>query len=171
MYKIECGNILESKCKALVIPSNGCAIMSNKSWASFLCEEEFGGRAIEQCSKEIVVQNGKPFEAGSFFVTHSCGLQKFGFVSIYHAVLSTYPGGFSSLYFINKSMKAILESAVNIKLSSIGFVSLGTDIERLDYRSVASQMAAVIKQYYTRIDISVVDNNKNFVNEMQRLLT
>jgi len=171
MYKIECGNVLESKCKSLVIPSNGCAISGNKSWAALLHEDDLGGRSLDQCSKDIVVQNGKPFEAGSFFVTHSCGLQKFGFVSIYHAVLSKYPGEFSSLHFINKSMKSILESAISIKLDSIAFVPLGVTEERLDYRSVASQMSSLIRQYHVDINISVIDKDKNFINEMKRLIS
>lgn len=171
MYKVKHGNILESKCKSLVIPSNGCAIIGSKSLASFLCDDLLGGKSIEQSSKAVVVQNGKPFEAGSFFMTHSCGLQKFGFISIYHAVLSKYPGEFSSLYFINKSMKAILESAISVKLSSIAFSSLGTGMERLDYRSVASNMVSLIRQYHVSIDISVVDVNKSFINEVERLIS
>lgn len=115
---------------------------------------------------EEVRKKGKeegPFEAGSVYESGSGLMIKKGIQSVYHAVTMKYPGTPSSIDKVVQSVRTACKKAIEDNRKSIAFPGLGTGIGGLNKKQVAQRMATVLSEYGSRIQITVVDRDEDFV--------
>ena len=166
MILIEIGNIIKAGTEAIVSAANGVGIMGRGVAGAISIA---GGTSISKEAKDKCKSNGKPFEPGEVYSTGPGKLREKGIRKIYHAVTMKFPGGITSLYFINIVMKSIIEQAIRDKIKSIAIPGLGTGIGRLNKDSVALIMIKVAKDYDHLINICFVDYDENFIDILKEL--
>lgn len=163
--RIETGDITRPSTEAVVNSANGCGIMGQGVAGAL---SDVGGDSIEERAKEMVSHHGKPFEPGCCYVTGSGDLRKRGVLKVYHAVTMKFPGGTTSLHYVGQAMKAVLDEALRDGIQSIAFPGLGTGVGRLDKMAVARVMLQTARCYEGSIDISFIDIDKEFIDEVTR---
>lgn len=104
-----------------------------------------------------------PFEAGSVYDSSSGMMKKWGIVCVYHAVTMKYPGTTSSIDNVVQCVRNSCKKAIEEGRKSIAFPGLGTGIGGLSKRQVAQRMATALSDYSSKIKITVVDMNEDFV--------
>jgi len=169
MIEARVGDIAYPKSVAVVTPANGCGIMS-RGVAAILSDVRHGGKTLEQQGKALVAKREKPFAAGEMFFTGPGRLRRRGVQRVYHAVLQEFPGGYTSLHWVNQAMRAVMKAAVDEGYDSITLPAIGAGPERLDPVSVAGQMTIVAKAYSHLIGIKFIDANEVFINEIKSLI-
>jgi O-acetyl-ADP-ribose deacetylase len=165
--KTEVRDITRPLTEAIIVPANGIGSMQRGAARDVL---EVAGLELEVESKLRVAENKQPFEPGSFFVTGPYKLARRGVKRIYHAVTIKYPGGNSSLDSVNRCVRLIFQRAIADGIKSIAVPALGTGQGRLDKSSVARLLVPIARNVCDQIDIRFIDIDKEFVNELGRLL-
>ena len=152
-----------------VVCSGNCFGLMVRGSAKAL--KEIAGQEAENEAKLKSYRNGKLIEAGDCFSTRPYKMSRRGVKVIYHAVIKKYPGGITSLDFVTKSIRKVLEMAVSEGIKTIAIPGIGTGEGRLDKSSVASIMFRIVKDFNHKIEVRFVDTNKEFINEVEQLLS
>ncbi len=166
MISTEVGDITKAGTEAIVNAANGVGIMGRGVAGAII---NIAGRKLENEAKSKCKENGKPFEPGQVYTTSSFKLRERGIKIVYHAVTMKFPGGITSLHFVNIAMKLTIERAIHDNIESIAFPGLGTGIGRLNKNAVAGIMVRVAKDYDHLIDIVFVDYDKIFIKKIKEL--
>ncbi|NJL70416.1 MAG: Appr-1-p processing protein [Candidatus Competibacteraceae bacterium] len=178
MISVEHGNIIKAGTEAIVISANGCGILTHGVADAI---REAGGESIGEEAKRLVAARLKPlgnyqkardepFKPGECYVTGSGKLRKRGTKNVYHAVTMEYPGGMTSIDFVCKAMRSALDKAIANGVKSIAIPGLGIGTGRLDKTTVAIRMARIAQEYQNWIEIVLLDQDKEFIDELKRFL-
>lgn len=108
-------------------------------------------------------KNEGPFEPGDVYETGSGVMNKLGIQSVYHAVTMKYPGTQSSIDTVVKATRNCCKKAIEENRKSIAFPGLGTGIGGLNKKQVAQRMAKILNDNSSKIDITVVDRDEDFI--------
>ena len=165
MVDAEIGDITKSGQEAIVNDANGCGVMSYG--VSALIHDR-GGDEIQNEAKGFCRKN-KNIELGSCFSTRSGKLTKYGTEKIYHAVMSRTPKDLASMHFVKKVLNEVLAKAVNDGMKSIAIPSLGLG-GGLDKTAVAMEIARIAKNFCNKIDIRIIDIDKQFIENVRNNL-
>lgn len=165
MITAEVGDITKISVEAVVNAANGIGIMGAGVAGAL---RRTGGVEVEEEAKEACKKRGN-VQSGGYYRTGSGKLKNNGVKYIYHAVTMSFPGGLTSLYYVQQAFEGVLSLAVSDEIKSIAVTGLGIGIGGLDARSVASIMYDVAKQNKD-IDIKFVDINESFINTINDFL-
>jgi O-acetyl-ADP-ribose deacetylase (regulator of RNase III) len=106
---------------------------------------------------------GYGYEPGECYISKPGDLEDNGIKAVYHAVTMKYPGSPTSTAIVEQAMRKTLEVAVANNIKSIAFPGLGTGVGALDKQQVASKMASIAECFCGKIDITIIDLDKDFI--------
>lgn len=161
MLKIIKNSICYPKSKVIIIPANTRGIMT-KGRPSEIIKDGLSGIIKE--AKGIISNN--KIEVGSCFITGPGRLKRRGLEYIYHAVIKRLQDDIPTLYNVEQALNFTLNTAVNNGMESITVCGLGIEPGGLDKKSVARITVASCKKFENRIDIKIIDNDEEFINEI-----
>jgi len=164
MFTVKTGNILEANTDAIAIESSVYGAMPR---GLGLVVKTLAGDEVEKESKRICRKNGK-MEEGTCFSTNAGNLQEIGIKRIYHAVIAQSPGGLTSSYNIERSVRCVLEKAAKEGMRSIAIPGIGIE-SACDIENIAIIFVSMIKKMSSIIDIIVVDRNEDFIEILNGL--
>jgi len=167
VIRTELGDIAKPSTEVVVNAANGCGVMGHGVAGALRLA---GGPTIQEEAKQLVEDKGRPFEAGECYITGSGDMRNRGVKKIYHAVTMKYPGGNTSLDYVSRTMREVLDLAIISGVKSIAFPGLGTGVGRLNITLVAARMVQIAKSYDHLINIVILDRDTNFIQEVERLL-
>jgi O-acetyl-ADP-ribose deacetylase (regulator of RNase III) len=153
---------------AIVNAANGIGVMG-AGLAGAIARS--GGDLLREAVRKVVDENGSPFQVGEVYISDSGLLKRRGVKEIYHAVTMQFPGGRTSLDTVPKLLRSVLDTAMKNGLKSIAFGGLGCGIGGLDKSQVAMRMASIAEQYNGQIEITVVDQNPDFVEAFKKCVS
>lgn len=107
--------------------------------------------------------------AGECYISSSGLMSEQGIKNVYHAVTMDYPGSPTSIFIISRAMRATLDAAILNGIKSIAFPALGTGVGQLDKKTVASAMVKIAMSYADKLDITIIDINKEFIDYVNGL--
>jgi len=165
MFIVKIGDIVEANTDAIAIESN---IYGTMPRGLSLAVKTLAGDEVEKEAKRICRGNDK-IKEGSCFSTSAGNLQEIGIKRIYHAVIAQSPGGLSSAYNIEYSVKCVLEKAAREGMKSIAIPGIGIE-SAFDIENVAILFVSMIKKMGNMIDIVVIDRNENFIEILKGLV-
>ena len=165
MIFTQLGEIIEAQTEAIVCNANVLGVM-DRSISRLVAQS--AGDTVSEEAKDACAR-GKRLEEGGFFTTSSGKLAKKGINRIYHAVIASDPAGFTSMFFIEKSIKGILKDCVKNKYKSLAIPNLGCNCG-FDPIAVATSMSKAIIDFYDKIDIVFVDTDKEFIEKLNTYL-
>lgn len=165
LVNAEVGDITKSRQDAIVNDANSCGVMSY-GVSALICNR--GGVEIQDEAKGFCRKN-KNIELGSCFSTQSGKLKRYGTETIYHAVISRTPKDLASIHFVKKVLNEVLATAVNDGIESIAIPSIGLG-GGLDKTVVAMEMARIAKNFCNKIDIRIIDVDKEFIENVRKNL-
>jgi O-acetyl-ADP-ribose deacetylase (regulator of RNase III) len=122
-----------------------------------------GGPGLRNAVRRICEANGG-YKEGQHYVSPPGLMITQGIQAVYHAVTMEYPGGPTSYDVVGQSMRAVLEQAIADGRKSIAFPGLGTGVGQLDAQRVAKVMVRIAESYADRINITIIDINKEFID-------
>ena len=158
--RILLGNLVELKdVEVIVNASNGRGPMGRGIAG---CIGQAGGYVLRNAVRRICEEAGG-YKEGDCYISPSGNLINNGIKFVYHAVTMEYPGGPTSYDIVSKAMRATLDAAIKNEIKSIAFPGLGTGIGQLDLKRVATIMVKIAESYSDRINITIVDINKEFI--------
>jgi len=163
--KIILGDISYPKSESLVIPANLTGVMKGRINNKII---KAGWRGIEKEAKEIVNKN--KFKIGDFFITGPGRLKRRGVKNIYHAIIKRLPSDFTSLTIVSSTLNKVLKNVIKDKMKSVTICALGIESGGLDTYSVAMITVELCKKFMTEIEIKIIDDNKNFINDVKDIL-
>ena len=153
------------KSESLIIPANKIGIMNNGTPAKIIKD---GWKVISEEAKQVA-NNNQP-DVGEYFVTGPGRLVRRGLKKIYHAIIKPLPSDYTSITIVRKALKNTLKGVIKDKMSSVSICGLGIEPGELDKRSVARLTVEVATLFVDRIDIKIVDNNKEFIDEVKEMI-
>ena len=102
--------------------------------------------------------------AGECYRSTAGDLESNGIRAVYHAVTMRHPGSPTSVAVCEQAMRSTLEAAVKDGVKSIAFPGLGTGVGQLNKQQVAAMMVSVAESYNDRIEITIIDLDKEFID-------
>lgn len=171
--KAEIRDITRPLTEAIIIPANGCGYMDRGAakdivevaGAEIQIEAKNASRVWNFSQRKFV-----PSEPGTCFSTQPFKMARRGVKHVYHAVTMKYPGGVTSLDFVNKAIRAALDRAVKDGVKSVAICGIGTGEGRLDRRSIARLMVELTRNVSDLMEIKIADTDKEFINEVGQFL-
>jgi len=157
------GDIGKPKTEAIIIPSNTKGVMSRGVSARVL---KAGLTGITKEVKQYVTNN--IIEEGDCFSSGPGRLNRRGIKRIYYAVTKRLQSDIGSIYSINNALKNVLEEVVSDGYASVAVCGLGDS--NLDEKTIARITVENCNRYDNRISISIIDDNKDFIKEINVLL-
>lgn len=149
---------------AIVNAANGQGIMG--AGVAGAIAKAMGWKEAYALKNECYQAGG--YKAGDCYISSSGDLGKHGIKAVYHAVTMEYPGGRTSLAVVEKAMRTVLDKAIQNGVKSIAFPGLGTGIGGLDKASVANLMVRVAQDYSSKISISIVGIDSDFIDSANK---
>lgn len=86
--------------------------------------------------------------------------------TVYHAMIKRVPNDFVSLDTIANSLRKSLELVIKNKHSKVAICSFGFD--ELENISLANQMFEICDMYKNKIDIKIMDENREFIKQLEK---
>jgi len=164
MVKIVVGDICYPKSNALIIPANSTGGMLRGRQAMV---SKAGLSGIVKEAKAFLTKN--KIEPGYCYSTGPGRLNRRGLKKIYHAVIKRLQSDFTSIYIVREALQHSLEMAEADEMESVTIVGLGIEMGELDPITVARVTLEQINKFADRIEIKVIDGNKEFINELQKI--
>lgn len=165
MIKIILGNPAYPKSESLIIPANAVGIM-NKGVQNNIVKD--GWKIISDEAKQITSE--KQYDINDYFITEPGRLKRRGVKKIYHAVIKKLPNDFVSIDTLRKTLSKTLNRVVQDKMSSITVCGLGINPGELDKFTAATIIIEICDKFRDKIDIKIIDENKEFINECVKAL-
>jgi hypothetical protein len=85
-------------------------------------------------------------------------------------VIKRLQSDFSSIYIINKALNKVLQAVVDDGCESVAICGLGLEDGDLDSKTVARITVEICNRYDNRIKISIIDDNKEFIKEVNSFI-
>ena len=127
-----------------------------------------GFKGIETKAKEIVKDNS--IELGDVFFTYPGRLNRRKLKGIYHAVIKRFPNDLLSLDTVKKAIDNAFKMVIKDQWNTVSICSFGLDTGEIEPYTSAFWIAQAINKYKAYVEIKVVDENKEFTDEMQKIL-
>ena len=160
------GNICYPKSEALIIPSNTKGIMSQGIPKRIIKDGHIGiFREVQ-----LYLENNK-VEVGQCFTSGSGRLKRRGCKKIYHAVIKRLQSDFTSIYIVKQTLKNNLIKVVKDKEVSVAICGVGIGDGDLEPKTIARITVEICNKYKNRIKIKIIDNNKEFIEEVKILIS
>lgn len=161
--KVILGDITYPKAEALIIPNDSFGSMKSRR-AEKISKAALGGVLKE--AKEVVSRTR--VEAGQCFTTYPGRLNRRGVKKIYHAVIKRLQSDFTSVYIVQKALEVAFNKVIEDTMATVALCGLGMDPGDLDPISVAHITAEVCKRFDSRVEIKIIDDNREFINELRK---
>lgn len=159
------GDICYPKSEAIIIPANTKGVMSRGISAKVF---KSGLSSISKEVKQYITNN--TIEEGDCFSTGPGRLNRRGLKRVYHSVIKRLQSDFCSIYLINKALNNVLKEVIDDGYESVAVCGLGIDDGDLDEKTVARITVEVCNRYDNRIKINIIDDNKEFIREVNVFL-
>jgi len=159
------GDISFPKSKAVIIPANAKGIMIDRIPARIV-KEGWAGIAEEAKKKT----SERKVKIGDFFITGPGRLKRRGTKYIYHAVIQELPTDYISIDIIYRTIQNGLKLIIGHNVPSVAICGLGIEPGNLDATSVARITVDVCRHWQEKIKITIIDDNKLFINEVKKRL-
>ena len=166
MAKIILGDICYPKSDALIIPANTTGTMLR---GRSLRISKAGLSGISKEAKVVVEKN--VIKPGDCFITGPGRLNRRGLKKIYHAVIKRLQSDFTSVHIVREALSNSLRMVERDKMKSVTICGLGIGLGELDPTAIAGITAGQIKKFAKRVEIKVIDDNKEFINELERIVS
>jgi O-acetyl-ADP-ribose deacetylase (regulator of RNase III) len=111
-----------------------------------------------------ICEAARGIDAGEYYRSGAGELSNKGIRSVYHAVTMRHPGSPTSVAICEQAMRKTLEAAIKDGVKSIAFPGLGTGVGQLNKKLIAGMMASLAESYGDRIDITIIDLDKEFID-------
>lgn len=161
------GKISKPNAEALVIANNKFGTISEKKFKEVL---EKAGEDLQTEARDLCKKYKGIIDLGDCFSTNSYKMRRIGVKKIYHALVTEYPGGLPTLNSVNKSIRSVFRQAAIDKPKSIAIPALGTGSGQLDKVAIAGITVTIAKENCHKFDIRIVDEDKEFIDAVNRLL-
>lgn len=163
--KVVLGDFCYPKSEALIIPANTKGTMQTGRAARV---SKVGLSGIVKESKQFTTNN--IVEVGDCFSTYPGRLNRRGVKKIYHAVIKRLQSDFTSIHIVRQALANALQSAVNDQMESVTICGLGIEPGDLDPKSIARITKEQAEQFEEKIEIKVIDDNEEFINELNNFV-
>jgi O-acetyl-ADP-ribose deacetylase (regulator of RNase III) len=165
MVKIIVGDICYPKSSAIIIPANTTGTMLRGRSAQIA---RAGLSGIMKEAKLFVANN--KIKPGDCFSTGPGRLNRRGLKKIYHAVIKRLQSDFTSAYIVREALSNSLKMVELDKIESVTICGLGIGLGELDPIVAAGITAGQINKFAKKIEIKVIDENQEFINELNRIV-
>jgi len=165
MVKIAVGDICYPKSNALIIPANATGGMLRGRPAKVV---KAGLSGIIKEAKEFLTNN--KMEPGDCYSTGPGRLNRRGLKKIYHAVIKRLQSDFTSIHIVREALNASLNMALDDGMKSVTISGIGIGLGELDPITVARVTLEQINKFKDKIEINVIDENQEFINELQKIV-
>ena len=157
------GDICYPKSETIIIPSNTKGVMTTGVAAKIV---KSGLLSISKEVKDYIKNN--TIKECDCFSTGPGRLKRRGLKRIYYSITKRFQNDFSSIYIINKALRNALEAVINDGYSSVTICELGDN--NFDKKTIARIIVENCSKYDNSINITIIDNNKDFIKEVNVLL-
>ena len=153
-------SIVQPKSETIVIPGNGLGLASNIYQAEIasLCGKDY---LLEVRQKSAEAR--KKSKIGFCFSTNSYRLSRRGIKKIYHAIIQEHPGGLSSIYYVNQTIRLALSDIIKDGYSSVSICSFESGETNIGKHSVAISLLSAAKVYSKQLQINFCDQDEEFL--------
>lgn len=158
-------SICYPKSETIIIPANLLGIMS-KGILNQVIKEGF--RGIEKELKENLKNSNK--NIGDCVSTYPGRLNRRGIKKIYHAIIKKFPNDISTLQNIKIAVEKTIKKIIEDGFKSVSICGIGIDQGDIDKTIAAQLILNVCLKYDKKIEIKIVDDNKDFIDECLLIL-
>jgi len=159
--KIVVGDICYPKSEALILPSNTRGIMSRGILKRVVKD---GWRMIEKEAKKIAAE--EEVEVGGYFSTIPGRFKRRGVKKIYHSVIKRLPSDYTSVIIIDNALRRTMGQVIEDGMNSVAMCGVGIEPGDLEVKSVARIMSDICKSFQDKINIRIIDGNKEFIKDL-----
>lgn len=161
MVRVEVGDITElADVEVIVNAANGVGPMGRGVAGAI---GNAGGATLRNDVRRTC-EAARGYEPGDCYISKAGDLEANGIRNVYHAVTMKYPGSPTSTAIVEQAMRKTLDVAVANGVKSIAFPGLGTGVGALNKQQVASKMASLAQEFGGKIDITIIDIDKEFID-------
>ena len=129
--------------------------------------KEGWGKVAKEVKK--IVEN-KKFDLGDCFSTDSGRLKRRKCYSIYYGVIQKYPNDLTSIHIIRLALSKCLDQVVQDKIHSVSICNFASGQNHLNVESIARITVEECLKYDYKLDIKIVDTNKEFIKNVNKFL-
>jgi len=163
--KIILGPITYPKSEAIIVPVNSSGVMTRGVLKEIV--KDGWNKVAKEVNK--VVQS-KELELGDCFSTDSGRLKRRKCYRIYYGVVKRFPNDLVSLHVIRSALSNCLNQAIRDGIENISISNFSIGQGELNIEAVSRlTVEECLKKEY-KIGIKIVDTNKEFVNNVKKLL-
>ncbi len=163
--KVILGDVLYPKSEALIIPTNTKGIMSRGLLNRIV---KFEWKVTKKQVKKIISEN--EIKIGDIFTTDPGKFKRRGVIQVYHCIIKRLPSDYTSLNPVEKVIRKVFKQVIDDYMNSVTICGIGIEPGDLDPRSVARITCEVCNIYKHDIKIKIIDDNKEFINEVNKIL-
>ena len=163
--KVILGDVCYPKSEAVIIPSNTKGVMSRGVSSRIL---KVGLSNVTKEIKQIITNNN--ITIGDCFSTGPGRMKRRGLQRIYYAVIKRFQNDFSSVFVVNNALHNALKQVINDGVESVAICGIGLDDENLEPKTVARITVEICNRYDGQIEISIIDDNKEFITEVNNFV-
>jgi len=164
MLKIVVGNICYPKSEALIIPANTKGSMI-RGRSSKIIKDGLSG--ISKEAKQFAANN--ILKPGDCFSTGPGRLNRRGVKKIYHAVIKRLQSDFTSIHIVRNALYNSFNLVISDEMKVVTVCGLGIEPGELDPKTIAKITLEQINKFIGKIEIKVIDENEEFINELNNL--
>ncbi len=163
--KVILGDILYPKSEALIIEANTKGIMSRGLLNRII---KFEWKITKKQVKKIISEN--EIKIGDIFTTDPGKFKRRGVIQVYHCVIKRLPSDYTSLNIVEKVIRKVFKQVIDDYMNSVTICGIGIEPGDLDPRSVARIVCEVCNIHKHDIKIKIIDDNREFINEVNKIL-
>lgn len=163
--KVILGDVLYPKSEALIIETNKKGIMSRGLLNRII---KFEWKITKKQVKKIISEN--EIKIGDIFTTDPGKFKRRGVLQLYHCVIKRLPSDYTSLNIVEKVIRKVFKQVIEDYMNSVTICGIGIEPGDLDPRSVARITCEVCNIYKHDIKIKIIDDNREFINEVNKIL-
>ena len=163
--EIRLGDIAYPKSEAMIIPGNTVGSMT-RGIAKRILKDSLGTVRKEA----IRVAKEEQPEIGTCFKTVPGRLKRRGLKQIYHAVIKRFSNDMTTIKVVSDCLEYTLKQVIKDGNKSVSISGLGIEDGDLEKIIVARIFVLTCQKYSDKIDIKIIDSDKRFVSELEKLL-
>ncbi len=89
---------------------------------------------------------------------------------MYHAVIKRFPNDMTTIKIVTDCLEYTLKQVIKDKNKSVSICGLGFEDGDLEKNLVARIFLLTCMRYCAKIDIKIIDNDKNFISELEKMI-
>ena len=163
--EIRLGDIAYPKSEAMIIPGNTVGLMT-KGVALRILKDSLG--TVRKEARKIAKE--KDLKVGDCFRTVPGRLKRRGLKNMYHAVIKRFPNDMTTIKIVTDCLEYTLKQVIKDKNKSVSICGLGFEDGDLEKNLVARIFLLTCMRYCAKIDIKIIDNDKNFISELEKMI-